>query len=129
MQNWSDTTSERLKKHVAVYKRIRRYLCEDYYQILPPPRSLEDNEGWEFIDPVTQEGFIQLFRTEGSCGRIKVKFRGIQLEGSYLLCDPYTGQEQEYTGKKLTDGLEFNLEPFSSLVRIFKKSKIGRCFN
>ena len=102
-------------------EKLRNFICEDYYMLLPPPKSLNDNEGWEFIDPLTKEGFIQLFRTQSNNGNITVYIRDIDENSIYILSDPYTNEKNEYTGKELANGIEFYLNPFTSLVRIFTK--------
>ncbi len=122
VQGWSEITRERCKRHVTVYKQLREFICDDYYQLLPVPRSLADNEAWEFINPETQRGFFQLFRSEGKNARLKVCLKGLAT-GNYVMTDPYTGVLAESTADELKNGIVFELEPFSSMVRLFRKKE------
>jgi alpha-galactosidase len=119
VQYWSEETRGRCIKHIGVYKKLREFLCRDYYQLLPLPKNIEDPMAWEFIDPERQKGFFQLFRTEGE-ENITVRIKGLT-GTSYTLIDPYTGRK---TGKSVTElkaGITFGLEPYSSAVYLFEQ--------
>jgi hypothetical protein len=116
---WSEETRRRCVKHIEVYKRLREFLCRDYYQLLPLPAKIEDPSAWEFINPETRRGFFQIFRTEGE-ETVRVRLKGLA-GGSYKLIDPYTGQTDTNTAASLMEGIEFKLAPYSSVVRLFEE--------
>ena len=120
VQYWSETTRERCKKHIAVYKLIREFICDDYYPLFPEPKSLADDEGWEFLNPDTQRGFFQLFRSEGERETVLVSLKGLE-NGDYILRDPYTGETSTHAAEELQKGIPYRLDPFSSLLRLFEK--------
>jgi hypothetical protein len=119
VQNWSEETRRRCIKHIGVYKRLREFLCCDYYPLLPMPQRIEDALAWEFLNPETQKGFFQLFRTEGD-ETITVHLKGL-IAASYKLTDPYTNQTKVIHTEQLQQGISFKLEPNSSIVRLFEK--------
>lgn len=119
VQNWSKTTYERCKKHVKIYKQLRQFICDDYYQLLPPPKSLEDNEGWQFINPEKQRGFFQLFRSAGGQQTVTAALKGLNAK-KYIITDPYTAHTEEYDVENLQIGIDFHLDNYTSIVRLFE---------
>lgn len=115
---WTEETRRRCIKHIGVYKKLREFICRDYYQLLPLPAKIEDPGAWEFIDPETQRGFFQIFRAEGE-ETITVRLKGLT-RGSYALIDPYTGRRDSNNAASLKEGVEFKLPPYSSAVRLFE---------
>ena len=53
---------EQARRHSEVFKKLRRFLSEDYYLRTPQPRPLAAWSGWQFHDPKADEGFVQSFR-------------------------------------------------------------------
>jgi alpha-galactosidase len=86
-----------LKREIANYKRIRRFLLEDYYPLFAP-RTLEDYDGWQFHDPQTQEGFVLVFRCASPARRAEVVLRGLEEGRLYRAEDMDTGRAFRFRG-------------------------------
>jgi len=107
-------------QHVDVFKRIRKYLCEDYYLLLPQARTLESWSAWRFHDPTTGEGFVQAFRVRSPEQTRSVILKGIDPKSRYQFSDPYSGETFEVHGAELTSGgLSLDLPPLSSRVLVY----------
>ncbi len=102
--SWSAEGLERAKKHIAVYKEVRHLLNQDFYALWPQPRTLDDWDGWQYLDPQSGEGFVMVFRMNGPDESRKVRLRGLDAAQNYQLRDPYTGETQNWSGAALMGG-------------------------
>lgn len=124
LHQWSAPVKEQMRQHVAAFKKIRRYLVEDYYLLVPQARSLETWTGWQFHDPKTQEGFVQVFRLQAPDETRRFALHGLQGSGKYLFTDLYSGKTLEAAGARLlSPGLEFTLPQNASQVWLYELRK------
>jgi alpha-galactosidase len=113
LDEWPPALKKQARKHVNVFKKIRKFLAEDYYLLLSQPRTFGHWEGWQFHNPETDEGFVQAFRTKEASESLKnLVMMGLNPNHSYRFTDPYTGESFEMTGAEaLSEGVKFKLLP------------------
>jgi alpha-galactosidase len=123
LHEWPQAMKDQARKHFDVFKKIRRFLAEDYYLLGPQSRTLETWSGWQFHDPKMNEGFVQAFRIRSSEQTRKLVLKGLDPKSDYQFTDSYTGNTFKGAGAKLiSEGLEFDLPPISSRVLIYRRS-------
>ncbi len=122
LHEWPLAVRASVRRHVDVFKTLRRFLDEDFSLLAPQARTLETWAGWQFHDPKAQEGFVQVFRVRDAQPRTRLKLHGLDTASSYQFTDPYTGQCFEASGATaLAEGLKFELPPMSSRVLIYRR--------
>jgi alpha-galactosidase len=122
LQDWPQQLRLQVRKHVEAYKKVRRFLADDYYLLMPQARTLEGWEGWQFQDPKAQEGFVQAFRMRSPNASQKLVLHGLDTNARYEFSDVYTGKTFKISGNQLAlDGLEFNLSQNSSQVLLYRR--------
>ncbi len=123
LHEWSPATRQTARRNVDAYKRLRGFLAEDFYLLVPQPRTDQTWAGWQFHNPKTQEGFIQAFRVHSPDQRQSLVPKGLDRARTYRFNDPYTDNHFEISGAKLlSDGLAFDLPEMSSRVLLYKAS-------
>jgi hypothetical protein len=125
LDEWPPELEERARKHLEVFKGIRKFLAEDYYLLTPQPRTFGNWEGWQFHNPETNEGFVQAFRDAQSTEPEKeLVLKGLAPNVNYLLTDPYSGDKIEIKGEvAMTDGIRFELAPESSRLYVYQAKR------
>jgi len=119
---WSESTRRRARLHVEVYKRIRRYLMDDYYPLTAQPKDLETWSGWEFQDPADGSGFVETFRANTPNDTYRFTLQNLDKRARYKFTDPYTGESFEISGGEAVErGLEMCQKPMSARVLIFNR--------
>jgi hypothetical protein len=86
-----------LRKEIATYKAQRHLLLKDYYPLFNPQR-LSEYDGWQFHDPATGEGFIQIFRCDAPASSVLVDLPGLKPEDSYAFTDIDSGRTRAVVG-------------------------------
>jgi alpha-galactosidase len=120
LHEWPEALKAQTRKHVAIYKQLRRFLREDYYLLEPQAQNLESWSGWQFHDPKSDEGFVQAFRIRSQQGSHALFMKGLNPKLKYRFTDPYTGKSFDLSGAALTSkGVAFTLAPMSSSVLIY----------
>ncbi len=118
--NWKQSDLEELKRHIAVYKKIRHLLNRNYRSIFGVPRSRDEWIGWQFHNPQADEGVVFFFRDMSKTEQIDAKLKWLERDKNYEFTDPYTEQPIfTFTGAKALDtGLPIRL-PFegASILR------------
>jgi alpha-galactosidase len=61
LHEWPAALKAQMRKHVDAYKKIRKYLAEDFYLLLPQPRDLWSWEAWQFHIPRPTKGLCRYF--------------------------------------------------------------------
>lgn len=108
--------------HVATWKKLRRYLVEDYYPLSAQPGDLESWSGWQFQDPKDQSGFIQTFRTRTADATHRFALHKLDENARYRFTDAYSMESSEMTGlDAMTSGFAVTQEPMSSKVLTYAK--------
>jgi alpha-galactosidase len=120
---WPEAMKNKARLHVRMWKRLRRYLLEDYYPLSAQPGDLQCWSGWQFHDPQDQSGFAQTFRTRTPDGAHRFVLRGLDENARYRFTDAYSGETFDMTGRvAMTDGIEVMQEPMSSTVLTYERS-------
>jgi len=122
LHEWPPAMREQARKHFDVFKKIRRFLSEDYYLLGGQSRTLDVWSGWQFHDPRASEGFVQAFRVRSPEPRKKLVLKGLDPKSEYQFTDPYTGQTLKASAASLlSDGLEFDLPLMASRVLVYRR--------
>lgn len=122
LHEWSPALLAQTRKHVDAYKKLRRFVSEDYYLLAGQARDLESWTGWQFHDPKVNEGFVQAFRIHAPETRKKLVLKGLDEKSRYEFTDVYTGTKFEAAGAKLlSEGLEFELGEETSQVLVYRR--------
>lgn len=121
---WPEAMKRRMRQHVEVYKKLRRYLVEDFYLLIPQSQTLNTWAAWQFNDRQADQGFVQVFRIESPKQRNKIILKGIDPSVQYECTDPYTDDTFTVSGAELTStGLTLSLAKNSSLVLVYGRSR------
>jgi alpha-galactosidase len=108
---------EEVRKVVATYKEVRRYINEDYYPLFDQTTSQTSWLGWEFIDPKTHEGFITVYRPADSpYDSATIPLQALDPNAQYTVKNPITGEEHP-----LTEALTLTLLKDTTQVWTLKK--------
>ena len=101
-----------LRQHLDRYLKVRPLFTKDYYPLTPwnddPTRLL----AFQFHDPVSGKGLVQLFRTAKSDGdNVQLLLRGLDARTQYTFFNwDSPGDGGSFTGSELlTNGLPVNL--------------------
>ena len=107
---WPDELKRQARRHLEVYRSLRRFLGEDYYPLFPQPQTLREWDGWQFHDSAADEGFVLVFRVQSPGESASPRLHGLSRDRDYVLTNPYTGETQAMSGGTLLDsGLPLTL--------------------
>ena len=82
--DWKEEDVKQATYFISKYKTYRRYLEEDFYQLVPIPADKKGWDGWQFDDRKTDSGIVILFRmNECEKETFKVPLRAIKNIGVY----------------------------------------------
>ena len=100
-----------LRAGMEEWKRIQRFYYADYYPITEWSRRDALWRGWEFFEPESGEGFIQVFRPAGSTvASSKLKLYGLEADTEYQITDLDSACSVKMDGAALMqDGLEVTI--------------------
>ncbi len=100
-----------LRAGMEEWKRIQRFYYADYYPITEWSRRDALWRGWEFFEPESGEGFIQVFRPAGSTVvSSKLKLYGLEADTEYRITDLDSACSVKMDGAALMqDGLEVTI--------------------
>ena len=98
---------------------------KDFYPLSSYPRTLQDWDIVQFIDPDSQEAVILAYRFEGEEKERRVKPKKLVSDLFYEVVDPFSGETlNTASGSQLIEeGLSLELEANSALVRHLKLKK------
>ncbi len=107
-----------LKTYTDLWWELSRYYYADYYPLTPWSRGDTDWRGWEFYDPASGGGFIQLFRpacaSEDTC---TVPLKGLDPTATYEICNRETNELLRTGGQALLEtGISVHLATPESAV-------------
>lgn len=123
VDRWSGEMRAFMRRHVEVWKTLRRYLIEDYYPLTAQPDSLTSWSGWQFHDPQDQSGFMQTFRTDTADATHRFFPRGLDEAGRYRFTDAYSAASFELIGgQAMSQGIEVTQDAMSSRVFKYKRA-------
>lgn len=119
---WPEEMKRKALLHVETYKKLRRYLIEDYYPLSAQPADVESWSGWQFQDPKDQTGFVQTFRTKTPDAAHRFLIHKLEERARYRFTDVYSKEVFELTGSKaMTEGIEVKQAPMSSRIFMYQK--------
>ena len=81
---------ERLRHHVAFFKRWRGFIASAVAHLLTPVRPRVDRQGWAAIqlqEPAGDRSLLFVYRLDGAEGRERIRLRGLRSEQRYALAD------------------------------------------
>lgn len=117
VDSWTAQMQEKARLHVQTWKKLRRYLVEDYYPLSDQPGDLKSWSGWQFHDPGDQSGFIQTFRATTRAAQHRFFPRGLDGSARFRFTDAYTGETFSISGTvAMAEGIEVTQAPMSSRV-------------
>ncbi len=112
-----------LRRYAERWQDINTYYTADYYPLTPWSHGDTNWRGWEFFDPRSDSGFIQLFRpAHAPDATYTVHLKGLNPSATYELWNRETDDRTILSGATLTAGLPVSLPvPESAvLIRITK---------
>jgi len=119
---WSEQMKRQARLHVESWKKLRRYLVEDYYSLSDQPGDLQSWSGWQFQDPKDHSGFIQTFRTRASDSTHRFMLRNLDKDARYRFTDVYGTDSFELAGSKaMMEGIDITQAPMSSRVLTYRR--------
>ena len=93
-----------LKKRIAEFHEVEKYLLGDYYPLTAHSLALDVWVGWQFDRPEAGEGIVQCFRRDESpYETARLKLRGLDPQATYRLHDFDRPQPAEARGKDLIE--------------------------
>ncbi|MBI3921492.1 MAG: alpha-galactosidase [Armatimonadetes bacterium] len=100
-----------LKKMMAEFHRVEKYLLGDFYPLTPYSLALDVWAAWQFDRPEMGEGIVQAFRRDESPNETaRFRLRGLRPEATYCLKDFDKPDPVEAIGKDLMEsGLQISL--------------------
>jgi alpha-galactosidase len=119
-----DWARDRLRHHVAFFKRWRDFIAGAVAHLLTPIRPRTDREGWialQLQEPGGDRSLLFVYRLDGSVPRQWIRLRGLRASQRYALSDDDRPEETPRgvsSGRALmAEGLEIELrQPFSAAV-------------
>lgn len=93
------------------WQKINSYYYSDYYQLTEWCRGTGGWRGWEFFDPNSGGGFIQMFRPGDAAEERKhIVVKGLDPMATYRILNQDTGESVTDTGSKfMTEGFEVRI--------------------
>lgn len=93
------------------WQKINSYYYSDYYQLTEWCRGTDGWRGWEFFDPDSGGGFIQMFRPGDAAEERKhIVVKGLDPMATYRILNQDTGESVTDTGSKfMTEGFEVRI--------------------
>ncbi len=116
---WSRRQTRLVRKYLDGYRSFRHLLMKDFYALTPYPRSADDWDVVEFLDPTTGEAVIMAYRMRGDERIRTVTPKRLNPAKTYEVVDPFsTAKPRQMSGRTLMErGLRFVLAPDSAGVR------------
>lgn len=119
---WSKEMTQKLQRHVGIWKKLRHYLMEDFYPLSSQPQDLKSWLAWQFHDPTEQSGFIQTFRMKTTGSSQRFALHGLDASRRYRFVDLETEATFELPGTEtLTYGVEIEQPMLSCRVLMYQQ--------
>jgi hypothetical protein len=101
ISHWSPDQKVMVRGYLDGFKRYRHLLMKDFYRLTPYPRTREDWDVVQFIDPANSEAVVLAYRVDGGPDSVTVQPVRLDAGTVYRITDPLSGTE-----KKLIQGSE-----------------------
>ncbi len=120
--NWSKRHTTLVRKHLDGYRTFRHLLMKDFHPLTPYPRSPDDWDVVEFVDPQTREAVVLAYRVRGERKSRTVHPVGLDPDATYEMRDPFSRRKAvTASGETLmARGLSVMLAPETAIVRHLK---------
>lgn len=118
--SWSSELKRRFRRLVDIYRGYRQLLVKDFYALTPYPRTIDDWDVVEFIDPKSSEAVILAYRVSGSTSEKIIYPRALQPTYSYEVLSPLDldGGSSTVSGSQLMkEGLSIALPKDGATIR------------
>jgi alpha-galactosidase len=118
---WPAAQKERFATLEKIHRRLRPFLMEDYYALLPQSMDLGGWDAWQFHNPRTNSGFVQAFRHDSAVASLNIPIFAVVSGDNYEFEDPVTGEKMQTPGAVAgKDGLLFQLDKMSSRILLYQ---------
>ena len=119
ISHWSEKQKKFVKRYLDAFKTYRHLLMKDFHRLTPYPRTPDDWDVVEFLDPATGEAVVLGYRVEGPDTTRVVKPVRLDAEKTYRVVDPFTGaKEISVSGADLmAKGMSYELKEHDSAIR------------
>ena len=107
-----------LRRYTELWQELNPYYTADYYPLTAWTRGDKAWRGWEFVDPKTGSGFIQLFRPAGAAEAHRaVRLKGLAPDATYELWNRETDEKAVASGYSLLhEGFAVDMKPEEALT-------------
>jgi len=99
---WTEKAIHDACDHVAVFKKVRRFLPGQYRALFGQPASRDDWDGWQFHDAEGDCGFIAAFRCFSELSSKTILLRWLSPGEPYEFVDPYSGRTKISSNSEIT---------------------------
>ena len=112
-----------LRRYAELWQELNPYYTADYYPLTAWSRGDKAWRGWEFYDPKTDSGFIQLFRPANAAETHRaILLKGLDPEATYELWNRETNEKTTLPAATLlTTGFALELEAEGAVTVTFRK--------
>lgn len=86
--SFSKEKRERLKQHIAFYKRWQSFILSSYGHLLTEPKTLSDRTGYsafQLCNEEAQKSLVYVFRLQDVCPRRRIRLRGLDAGRIYRI--------------------------------------------
>ena len=113
-----------LRRYAELWQELNPYYTADYYPLTAWSRGDKAWRGWEFYDPKTDSGFIQLFRPANAAETHRaIRLKGLDPTATYELWNRETGEKITLPAATLlTTGFSVELEAEGAVTVTFTKN-------
>jgi hypothetical protein len=122
ISHWTKEHVREVKRYLDGFKRFRHLLMMDFHRLASYPRSPEDWDVVQFMDPESGEAVILAYRCAGSLASLVATPKRLKKGAVYAVTDPFSEEvlESEKGEKLLQRGLSLELPPHSAVIRHLK---------
>ncbi len=112
-----------LRRYTELWKELNPYYTADYYPLTAWTRGDKAWRGWEFYDPKTESGFIQLFRPANAAEEHRaVRLKGLDESATYELWNRETDEKAIIPAAVLLhEGFAMDMEAETAVTFTYKK--------
>lgn len=112
-----------LRRYTQLWQELNPYYTADYYPLTAWSRGDKAWRGWEFFDPKTESGFLQLFRPANAAEeRRAVRLKGLCEGAVYELWDRETDRRTVIPASTLLhEGFVVEMEAESTVTITFRR--------
>ena len=119
ISEWSAEHTALVRGYLDGFRSYRHLLTGGFYRLTPCPRTADDWDVVQFLDPDSGEAVALAYRVRGETDAMTVRPRRLCPDAAYEVLDPFSGQAiATRSGEQLeAHGLELDLQPDSAVAR------------